>query len=69
MLTSTVLPLALLFCGLFVLRMYLNKWIRLRELHRFDGVPSDMLDKFAEQERVWLRLRRQESGLGGWKGR
>lgn len=69
MLTNNALSLALLFCGLFALRLYLNKWIRLKELRRFDGVPSDMLDKFAEQERVWLRLRRLESGLGGKKGR
>lgn len=65
MLTNTVLSIVLLFGGLFVLRFCANKWIQSKESCRLDGAPIDTLDKFDEQERVWMRLKRLEKRLGG----
>ncbi|GAB3389218.1 hypothetical protein GCM10027514_31740 [Azotobacter armeniacus] len=61
---STTLFLALLGCALVGRRLYLNRWMRARVPHEFDGPQNDLWDRqeIAAQEQAWQRLQRLEQG-------
>ncbi|OHC13014.1 MAG: hypothetical protein A2002_07420 [Pseudomonadales bacterium GWC1_66_9] len=55
---STTLILALLGCALIGRRLYLNRGMRARASHQFDGTRSDPWDRqeIVAQEQAWQHL-------------
>ncbi|GAB3483074.1 hypothetical protein [Azotobacter salinestris] len=59
---STTIILTLLGCALIGRRLYLNRWMRARAPHRFDGSQDDLWTRqeLAAQQQAWEHLQRLE---------